>query len=81
MKDRINSLLEITGLSTNAVLVLESDLAYTLMYPNHMQIQDWTYRDVKDEDLLSRIECMIEEHLENVKNDLKMLKRFRSQFI
>ena len=77
INDRIQDLLESVGFSRNDVQVTEDKTNYTLMYPNFMEMQKWTKKRISDEDLLLKIENLIELHYLGVKAQYEMIQRMR----
>jgi len=81
MRDQVNALLYDIGLERNDVQVFEdTDLTGQLMYPNFFSAKDYTDIGVSDEELVDTIINLMEQHLETIKEQLAMVRRFKTLY-
>jgi len=80
MEDRIKSILDTIGVDPKGfqIIVLSDDTS--VIYPNYMSMVDLSDKGLTDEQIVTKIEDGMVEHMLDVQRDLKLIKRYRSAF-
>jgi hypothetical protein len=77
MRDQVNNLLDLIGLSPNEVQVVEdTNYSALLFYPNMVETGKVS-GDYTDSELLDVVENLVEKHLTSVKMQLSMIRKFK----